>query len=476
MAKGSKRPKTQRGLNKSTGFEEYNADGPLTPAEHDELSLLYNPRFEDALMRFQHKRRILPDRLNVFHKYLVYGGVSAGPNYGTGVSAKEVKGMTDEEAMQARTQTAVEKSREGLKLDISFNEVAKGFLGSFFVSHFNPERREDIDLATVTLRNFYTYLLYHDVCPEYKDDLEQARKTCDLAAIELLKTMQLVHKAPGAFNRCCSMLFGGYHFASEWESTPVDGLKSGIEKSDQIARKVVKYAIAGAGSNEQASRFQELVHQNSISTMKLEDIDGFEILEVIQPDDATCEFYQQSAPDLVPVGKIRAKSYRDPANPDIDMSPDERTEWDKGNGPAYDLEFFLEPELLKFCYPRLKIITGIWEINCGVYYFDEIMSTLPSFYTLIANDLMMHWRWPQELSKEDKKQDDAIEQSAREAVDQYLKANDPNNPSDSTVVTGVSEKVLEKCKDMTGIKTLKLAGPPMEKTGMEESDSDDDEL
>lgn len=79
-------------------------------------------------MRFQHKRHILPDRLNVFHKYLKYGGVSAGPNYGTGVSAKEVKGMTDEEAMQARTQTFVEKSRESQNLEISFNEVVKGFL------------------------------------------------------------------------------------------------------------------------------------------------------------------------------------------------------------------------------------------------------------------------------------------------------------------------------------------------------------
>lgn len=77
-------------------------------------------------MRFQHKRRILPDRLHVFHKYLQYGGVSIGPNYGTGVTAKEVKGMTTDQAMQARTQTAVENSRKNL--DISFNEVVKGFL------------------------------------------------------------------------------------------------------------------------------------------------------------------------------------------------------------------------------------------------------------------------------------------------------------------------------------------------------------
>lgn len=361
-------------------------------------------------------------------------------------------------------------------IGISLSELYRVLIqhrGSFFVSHFNPENKTDIELATVTLRNFYTYLLYHDVCPEYKDDLERARKTCDLAGIELLKGMHLVHKAPGAFNCCCSILFGGYHFASEWDNPPADGLKSGNKNSDQIARKVVKYAIAGAGSNEQASRFQELVHQNSISTMKVEDIDGFEILEVIQPDDATREFYQQTAQDLVPVGKIRAKSYRDPANPDIDMSPDERAEWDKGNGPSYDFEFFLEPELLEFCYPGLKVITGIWEINCGVYYFDEIMSTLPSFYTLIANDLMLHWKWPKDLSQEDRKKEDAIEQSAREAVEQYLKANDPNNPSDNTVVAGASEKVLAKCKEMTGIENLKLAGP--RKAGMADSDSDDDE-
>lgn len=100
----------------------------ITHLWHLQYLIIQPSRFEDALMRFQHKRRIFPDRLNVFHKYLQYGGVSAGPNYGLGVTAKEVKGMTEEEAMQARTQTAVEKSRENLNLDISFNEVAKGFL------------------------------------------------------------------------------------------------------------------------------------------------------------------------------------------------------------------------------------------------------------------------------------------------------------------------------------------------------------
>jgi hypothetical protein len=61
-------------------------------------------------------------------------------------------------------------------------------------------------------------------------------------------------------------------------------------------------------------------------------------------------------------------------------------------------------------------------------------------------------------------------------VEQYLKANDPDNSSDTTVMAGVSDKVLKQCKELTGIENLKLAGPPREKSGMEGSDSEDDEI
>lgn len=38
-----RRPKSQRGLGKPTGFEEYYADRPLTPAEHEEMRRIYDP-------------------------------------------------------------------------------------------------------------------------------------------------------------------------------------------------------------------------------------------------------------------------------------------------------------------------------------------------------------------------------------------------------------------------------------------------
>jgi hypothetical protein len=38
-----RKPKSKRGLGKPTGFEEYYADGPMTPAEHEKSRRIYDP-------------------------------------------------------------------------------------------------------------------------------------------------------------------------------------------------------------------------------------------------------------------------------------------------------------------------------------------------------------------------------------------------------------------------------------------------
>lgn len=62
----------------------------------------------------------------MFHKYLQYGGITVGPNFGTGVTPQELKEMGEEEAMRARSQTAIAKEREGI--EINFTKVLKGYL------------------------------------------------------------------------------------------------------------------------------------------------------------------------------------------------------------------------------------------------------------------------------------------------------------------------------------------------------------
>ncbi|KAJ5313546.1 uncharacterized protein N7443_000430 [Penicillium atrosanguineum] len=395
-----RRPKSKRGNGKPTGFEEYFADGPLTPNEHAEMLEIFNPRIEEALRRFQFRRRIEPARLNMFSKYLKYGGVEIGANITSGANNQDLKNMTKDQLMQARAMAKIQKERA--TLDVDFDVVLRGFMSSYFIRCFKPETEEVIKMATETIKNFYTYLLQRDVCPEYTDNMLQARKTCDLAAKELWLNVQLMREGPGPFNESCSMLFGGAFFQSKAPFPGSELEKSRKEKMEH-ARDVVRSAIAGAGSFEQASRFQKLVNQKRISAKKVLDIDGFDILSVIQPEAGVLEFYEKFAPMYDAVGRVKAVSFRDPAKPDPDMSPEERREWNHGKAPKYKFEFLVDKALLPLMYPGLKVISGVWELNCGVYYLDEILSIYPTFYTVIANGMMMKWKWPRDLTFEDEK-------------------------------------------------------------------------
>lgn len=83
-------------------------------------------RIQEALTRYQWKRRMENDRRAIFFKYLQYGGVDGCQNYGTGISPKELKQMSNDEARQARSQTMIQRDRQGL--EVNFEKVARGFL------------------------------------------------------------------------------------------------------------------------------------------------------------------------------------------------------------------------------------------------------------------------------------------------------------------------------------------------------------
>ncbi|EPS32590.1 hypothetical protein PDE_07550 [Penicillium oxalicum 114-2] len=393
-----RRPKSKRGADKPTGFEDYYADGPMTPVEYEEIRKLYDPRIEEALTRYQWKRRMENERRAIFFKYLQYGGIDASQNSGTGVSPKELKQMSTDDARQARSQTMIPLERR--KLRVSFEEVARGFWSSYYCNHYNPDNQESIKMATVTIHNFLTYLLYHDVCHEYSDDIDRARRICDLAFVELWKNVQLVQQGPGSFNQGCSMLFGGRYFGSGHD-VHTDWVPAQVSPTGRltvnVARKVVKFAIASLGTHEQATRFQNLATQDQLSAHRVPDIDGFEIISVHEPGSDVRDFYREFAPDLPVVGTIRAKSFRNAAKPELDMSAEEHHAWRAGKAPSYEFDFCLEKDLLRHCYPGQRVSSDVWQINCGVYYFDEVISAYPSFHLVLANDLMLHWKTPREV-------------------------------------------------------------------------------
>jgi hypothetical protein len=268
------------------------------------------------------------------------------------------------------------------------------------MGHYNPDTEEDIKICTATMKNFFTYLLYHSVCPEQKEDLEQARRNCDKCEKELWMTQQLVHNdGPGHFNRGCSMLFGGYYFESiddpdAW--TKVRWANPNIF-TRQIARKVVKYAIAIAGDDHMTRKFKVLVEWNHVEAKQIPDIDGFEVISIQQPSEMASSYYKILAPDLLPVGKFKAKEFRDPARGPFDLKPWEKVDWECGFAPTYNFEFFVEAPLLALIVPGMKFITAVFETNFGMHFYDEVMAVLPTNYLFLYNDWMMGYKEPKSV-------------------------------------------------------------------------------
>lgn len=93
----------------------------------DGRSLTWNDsRIQEALVRYQQKRRLTTERMQVFARYLVYGGVEVGPKTFGGVTERELQEMDKENVYHARSQTDI--GIDKLKLSIDFDLVVKGFL------------------------------------------------------------------------------------------------------------------------------------------------------------------------------------------------------------------------------------------------------------------------------------------------------------------------------------------------------------
>ncbi|GAB1214547.1 hypothetical protein ATERTT37_003711 [Aspergillus terreus] len=400
--KKKKKPKSQRGIGKPTGFEEYYVDAPMTPDEYHEELALYDPerpiihRLEDAILRYQQKRRIESNRLAIFHRYLSYGGVDIGPRMFGGVDQHGLKSMDSEQILFARSQASIKYDYS--KLAIDFDAVVRGYLTSHFPYYFSPESKAMVELATVTIRNFLSYLLYHNVCPEYKENIDEARRSCDVAGRELWKNQQFTAQGPGEFNTACSTLFGGFLYDMYVDNGSWKNKREAHEwMSNDVARKVVKFALAGAGTHEQALRFQQLANEDNFCATRIEDIHGFEVTAVCPPDDAVCAFYHEYAPDLNPVGKLFARAFYDPGKPAYDLSPEEHLQVERGDGLNLDFEFFVEGHLLEHCYPGMKVITPVWALNSAFHFFEDIQTAYSSLYTVLSNDLLLGWQMPKEV-------------------------------------------------------------------------------
>ncbi len=332
--------------------------------------------------------------LNIFYKYLMYGGVTVGPKmFLGGISKGDMEGMDKDQIVEAMAQTSIKADKVDTVTNnsawaVDFEGVMKGFLSRRAPYYFGFEIRSQVDTVTRVLSNFMNYLLHHDVCPEYATDVLAARNVCNTASAELWACAEAQRWLPGDFNIACSTLFDGsydgmYDGVTSW--MPEDsGYRGFVGMTDDIAREVQKFAIAGAASEEIYHAWYRMAMENSIRVVDVRRAVGFEIIAIDQVDPETKQFYKDQSTEYRPVGKIRAKPWTNPDAPPEDLTVEEKEELkmqtkdgasgtrsaDRTNSPDIFYEFFIEEVVLQHLFVGMKIEATVRKLNCGIWFFD----------------------------------------------------------------------------------------------------------
>lgn len=360
--------------------------------------------------------------LDIFYKYLKYGGVTIGPNmFQGGISKTDMEGMDKEQIDEAMAQTSISPEKDDVGTDTSawavdFEGVMKGFLSRRAPYYYGFEVRSQVETVTKVLSNFMNYLLHHDVCPEYAADILAARNLCKTATAELWACAEAQRWLPGDFNIACSTLFDGayahlYNGVTSW--MPEDsGVQGFVGMTEDIAGEVVKFAIAGAGSEELYQKWSGMANANiPMRVVEVHKAVGFEIIAIEQVDPETKVFYKEHSADYRPVGKIRAKPWTNPDGPPEDLTKEERELLKRpkenaktGDGSGEEVEgatnmyeFFIEEVVLQHLFVGMKMEATVRRVNCGIWFFDEMLRAFCSFDTYLCNELMLGWKEPRRV-------------------------------------------------------------------------------
>lgn len=266
-------------------------------------------------------------------------------------------------------------------------------------AHFELHSEEKIKYCVGIIRNFFNYLLHHDVCPDYKDQVYAARTLCDKAEKELWSLSQCNAMLPGDFNKACSEIFGGMYqgmWTANQEWMQGMDLDYDIGISPQQARKVFKYALAVNADDDTHETYRKQLGEKTTEITSVKENTGFEVTEILLPTQETLDFYAQpDAAGLKPVGKMRAKTWIIPTAAEEDLTEEEEAALAAKTPEIKHYEFWVENDVLSHCVVGMKLEATVTELSFGVSYFDALSGVHCSFYQLLPNELMAGWREPE---------------------------------------------------------------------------------
>ncbi|KAK1244425.1 hypothetical protein MKX07_003224 [Trichoderma sp. CBMAI-0711] len=398
--KRSKKTTASRGptalpKSRGNGFE----DPPMTPAEAmQEKQEIYAPdipferRIESCIQRFRSRRRIQARRATYLNDYLFLGGVDTNPSAYTGLDQKDLKQLTPAQRREATARDVVydgsgagDRFYDGdkTKWTVDFAGVAAGFFSTRLIvlTGLYPKPMEE---AISVVENFLRYVLHHDVCPEYEDNVKKALDICQMARDEWTALNTLQTALPGVFNPAATELFVEFDTHS-WDSSHFR-VPEGFD-----AKSVFYSSIAMLDDSKMfehlAGRAVKLVDQyecalevTAVHLPTEEVIQRFKKLAITAPGDRTLR--------LMPVGKLT-------------LQPATVEDGWVQQGTAHPLQgkkidLYFEQNILESLKPGIKMVLDIGELGADVCFVKSIQKIMPTFYTFLPQELMVQFKLPQE--------------------------------------------------------------------------------
>ncbi|RYP72968.1 hypothetical protein DL769_004317 [Monosporascus sp. CRB-8-3] len=400
IKKGKKKSKKKGGLTgykKASGFEEYYADPPITPAEAAKEKGIYSHRMEECIQRYRARRRLDQEQTQIFNKYLFMGGIDSQPRQFTGM-AMDTEALAEADKDQVRTMTAVDfiggagsrfyEFGEDEHWEIDFEGVVKGFLSRTILDIYMYDEVA-IEKASKLIKNFLNYVLQHDACPEYAANIMAARNICDIAPLEMRATHELVHELPGIFNGAAASLFCS-------DERTVDDL----DKPENFDKLVVfrLTLLDKCDDPEERKKLAGLMEDPASIRFLATKEETYEVHDIIRPRHKHKKVLEEQLALMHLQDKVRpaGRAVLRPAiiehGYDNLPRPDEV---DPSDAPVE--EYLLEDELLMKLERGMKLRLTMCELDvCGVCVriIREVHDIRVSFDTFLPQTLMAKWKDP----------------------------------------------------------------------------------
>ncbi|KAK6335450.1 hypothetical protein TWF696_002226 [Orbilia brochopaga] len=386
IKKKKKKGGRKKGKTLPTGFETNFTEAPLTPDEFSKDKELYDlnkgvaERIEVAVQRYKAKRKFNDIRHRLLEAYLFLGGINTGAKMFGGVDNKFVKDHDAEDIARYKATDYVPDKMHRIRLQeqddeldgddedeeyaIDFNYIVRAFLTDRIPFAFGLKKPEDIEMSVNLIRNFLNFILYHNVCPEFTDNIKLAIKTCELAGDELPICAVLSDKLPGSFNKACSTLFGGY-----WSLIIPQPWAPGEEKENSNLEP-------GLTREEAQKIYESLVHElpHVDATVPLDKVT--EIAKEWAALEVTGTWLPEPGSPLK-LGKIICKPWtQEDTKPIV-------SRWDNVEG---GVSLWCEKTVAQYAYVGMHLCCAVHELTNGLVYFDEISGVMCSQYLEIIDE------------------------------------------------------------------------------------------